>query len=705
MARPKAQEIPAPLLKMIEDYPFGIKPSPFEGKSRKEYSEPELREVVKIMSTKIQNYIVKSPNDELLKDFIRPKVGSKMVLYSQGKFITELLDAKTLKRCFSSGTASISTINVFRAFEYILDREKDHRERIARVTGLYYIFSTHNTRKGKFQEAIIWIKNDGKALMKYIDRNNEEVEKEMEAEVIQNINLLLSLREERVSLIFYVFTGSEEKPAFMQAVLTYENLVGNTIANLAVFERVNLNYNEKVYRKKIKEFQAKRYAGKLTEDELGRQFENAPKWTLRENIQYFLLNKARPIATMLHDRLMPFNFEKSIAVYPGPYHKPALLYNNARRLTGAYYIYFNERFSPEDDNYTLFYDSEFYSTVGQGLLEIFINEETGVLECKMEILKSRGKQSLIYSGFIMNLELQTTDYIILSLYVHPERVRYANLLLKVIDEDIMTGGLSITYSSFGNLGLGTVVVVKRDFIRKSLNKNSTQGDVHLDQIIKNGQDKPRSITPFELAAAEENNSIERKIINFLSNNAKSLIVPPETWELKQYKDTVYAGVYKMYSKEGDEEKIKVSILNIFSNKHVTLLDVNNDNFYGQMQLVDNNMTILLKNPKDQRTGYCCILVDGYPPNPDYSWYNGSYSGFSPNNNRFPISKLFLLQFIKKKPIGLTDSKASVEQERPWIADTNSDDDRQKLSAEVWKFFNKNKNSSLKGSRISKKEDI
>ncbi len=242
----------------------------------------------------------------------------------------------------------------------------------------------------------------------------------------------------------------------------------------------------------------------------------------------------------------------------------------------------------------------------------------------------------------MNLELETTDYLIMSMYVEPEKERYINILLKVIDQNKMVGGHSITYASLGHIGSGTVVMVRQNLISS---KDLLEDASDSDKPLKNEElEVPKSFLPF---AHRSPNLLEQKIINFLSKNSNSLVVPPEYWELDKSKDTAFEGLYKMYSARKKPGQIKVSLLRIYRNGHVTHQDPGGDLAYGQMEIDKDAMTIIFRNAENRRTGFCCIGIESIPPRPGRSVYGGTFSGFTRGRDKAPVASKVFLEFIGK----------------------------------------------------------
>jgi hypothetical protein len=640
----KGRDISA-LLQVLKSYPF---PSgtPFAKNDPNQYSEADLRGVVSVISAKIQDYIVKNPKDFDFAELIKSKLGEEFEQYQEGGIHRELLDTKTLKRCFISEEASQSTTNILEAFRRVCEKEKQRAEEFKRVTGMYLVFSTHSTRPGRFQTSLMKIgQND--IVHKYKDSDYEVTERKLSAEMISNTTLLLTQMEDKFALLFYLYIGATNHPPFLQAVNLFTNRLGNTVANLALFARVAVETSEEE-ETFFTEFEPEREIDEIPD--VISQLENHPTYveqdpdlTVRKNIQYFLLHQARPIATAMHDNLIPFDFSKRVAVKPAPDGQVARFYNKTREYAGDYYIYFNERFKSalKEDEGELFKKNASFSTVGRGIFKIEVDDKTGVLKCSMRTRRNVEGAVLKHEGFIFNARLGMAQYLLMTLFSGTESDRCITFLFKIIDDNKMVGGHVIAYSSFGKLGAGAVIMIK-----KSVITGKPEG-VEVDKLQQQEEEEPTAFFPFSSGVKP---GLERNIVNLLSSRRRSLVIPPEDYEdlERMGADNKYEGLYKVYS-SGQDGGISIGLLKIYRNGYVCHQDAHGERAVGQIEQgqAGNVLNIILRNENSGRTGFCCIGVSSEPPKDNITFYRGTFAGVSRKNGDIPIASQFLMEFMGK----------------------------------------------------------
>lgn len=530
--RPGGESVPDDLLQIINTYHF---PSGylFKNKDSNELREGELSEAVSVISSKIRSYLLKHPKSSVVASLIKPKLGEAFDSFLSGSVKLDLLDTKTLKRCLTGHKASESTINVFKSFEIALLREKELNKELLRVTGLYYLFSTHSTQPGRFQISLLKI-GEEESFLKFVNSENEVETKTLVADIIRSNNVLLTLKEDKFALLFYVYIGPINKPTFLQSVNIYCNNFGNTIANLAVFAKVKPMEEaaEEIF---IHEFVPKRGASKLPENLVFANdallVEQDTKLPVYKNIQHFLQHRSKPISTQVYQSIIPFDFSKSVAIHPGPYGQEARFYNKTRQYVGEYDMFFTERFkSVEEAELGLYKQSKAFSSVGDGVLNIRIDEKTGVLKCSLATRKGSNGETLVHEGFIINTRLGMSPYLLMSLYTGADSERCIILLVKIIDDNKMIGCHLIAYEPLGKLGAGVVMMVKRP-------EERGEGE----------EAKPKAFLPSD---PNLKTPLTRRIVNYLSMRDQNLVIPPEYEDLEKKEQIIRMKVSTNYIVSG-----------------------------------------------------------------------------------------------------------------------------------------------------------
>lgn len=659
--RPQAEKIPEELLDTIKKYPF-FPYSPFQEGASPYTEAQKFQSVVREMDHLILAYIKKNPDDLEIKNIIQDKLQHLADDFFNGKYPGELLDSKTLQRCFKDERASSHTINILKAFKKAADFQEGQYEYINRIAGLYYQFVTHSTtnESGKFQYSLYKFARPDehtRSFTIYIDEDHKWQKRHFKTEIIGNKGLFLSNDDDESILTFYIYMGDTTvSPSFLQGVFIYRNRRGNVVANLAVFQKIKLRAGE-TEENIIKNFQPLREIGDLSVSEYDKDQQTVlgnPSLTVRQNIQRFLIQKNIPISTLSIENVKSFDFSQKVAAEPGAFNRPALFYENMEKFKGNYSIYFNENFSSIRPQQGYPSQTEHFSSVGEGRLRIFQDEITGAWKTEMKI--QRGQKILIYKGYVLNHQLNTASYFILSLYLHPENHRYINLLLKEINEDQIFGSFTITYLQPGKLSSGNVIVLRDSDNEKD--KDPTSYAVHSERV--EGRES---------------------VLNFLSRRSKSIVAVPDVMELAGYKDTIYKGIYAVYHIDL-RGVMKVSLLTIHKNGYLFLLGSNGNYADGELEETFHclNMTFI-----GEQTGYKWFLtvrVNGLPPIPGEDFYSAAAAGISMEENYMPFTSHYILLFIDKEvPDRENLSKILAEQE-------------QRIPSRVKEFFKKYQNMTI-----------
>ena len=695
---------PLYLRKFLKEHSF-----PYDPSVKDKYSQAKkLRSNVKIISSKIQEYAAQHQDDYQVKLVVSLKVREKdRKGYLKGSYPVQMLDSKTLKRCLGLekdrqtgeivNTASPSTIEIIKLFKRIVEEEAKEKQAfndmLERVTGLYYEYNTHHTnQENRFQKSICRINRDGRSFTKYHNVHGKICETELRTEAIGNNALLLTSKDKDYALIFYLYIGLTYHPPFIQGVYVYSNEreQGNTVANLALFQRIKVEgetEEEKQASKKIiwREFKPERERKQLPpqwqEGESNRLkklktvlFE--PELPVHRNIQYFLAQRSRPISTLIYNN-KPFNFAKARAVEPGPYGERALFYNNTKKLHGDYFLYFNEAFSSVVGKSPIPSRTHDFSTIGKAILKIGEDEKTGVLKAQMIVRKNRKGDYLTYSGLIMNDRLNDGAYLILLLYLEKENERVikesnrtVTLLFNIINDDKLIGGFNITYSPTNQLGVGLAIAIRQILLPPLKQQNTAE-----------------SILPILHQTESEQ---EQKIINFLSHNRQALVTLPENRNLDGYANTPYRGLYQLYSMS-EPGKLTLEWLLIYQNGYVVHLNTTKNQFVGMMEKNGHSLNMSLRNKNHSCLEFLCINIDDHQPEQG-TFYNGIWTGTSPCKQGIPTSLKVILQF-KTQTLPFThEAMQKLLVQRTTITSINSV--KSDLLTKLYIFFTSSDSSSL-----------
>ncbi|GJM32057.1 MAG: hypothetical protein DHS20C18_10580 [Saprospiraceae bacterium] len=618
------KELLQQLLKLLRGYEFpgGILDT--------DPSETNLRPVAAYITEKIIDYL-KINDDADIIDLIRSKTGEDWEAYLENNPHRGLLDPKTLKNLLSQSAPSPSraTLSILKAFSSVVSKEEEKMKHLRKVFGRYNVFNSHNRTTDFFQISNIKI-SERETYISYLSRRyTEEGKKDLEVEIVGKDKLLLTLNDVDCRLIFYAAIGMRKDPPFFQAPFIYNNDRGETMAGLAIFARIDQEEN---FLKPARK-----------QSELPDAF---------KKIQHYLLNYCPPITPVNKDT-PPFNFEKNDIPGPSPFNNfPAKFYEKMRdTLCGDFAIYFTERFSSIESHY-----KAFHSTIGVGRLAIFEDKKTGVLRCTMVVRKDRRGEDLTFSGNLINHKLDNSSNVLMSMYVQPHNDRMINLLLNIVNDHLLIGSHSISYSPPNALGAGTVVMVRieaAELKRLPAAINPIQYDFN---------------RPFLPSAG----NIEQNIVTLLSKKQHSLVKIPSYHQLKQHIPLRYAGLYKIYSyaKGGN---IRLSTLKLYPNGFVEHKGYSKEErplAIGKAEMVRSIINITLLNQENKRTGFMCIRVDEVTPVNDATYYAGTFSGVSRRDGEFPLASVILLAFVNQEdPLesiktGLFSSNDPAYQELP-----------------------------------------
>lgn len=625
--------------------------SPF-GTAREE-SEKELRVVARYISMNLIRFVKEVNNTEIIGKIIS-LLFPKTKIINQTKLIEEysykdLIDAKTLKRSFSNKKFSKTTLNIFRAFLMCKNFEYNKQTKLAQIEGFYYILNSHNTRQDSFQISMLEIDKNQGGTINYKNRNGEHVIKEIKVELIGDLKVLITVKDESNFIVFYLYIGpkSSEPAPYLQAVYINANRSKKTMANIAIFKRVHTQDPLATFL----DFVPERESSSIAILDKEGMVEDDPNLSIRKNVQYFLINLTKPIVPVFNESTTPFNFAKEVARYPSTFHRTAKHYQKATDYVGDYFIYFPENYAsnrPQNEKYLK--TNNYYTSVGRGILKIRKDEVSGILECKFESKKLIDSNNyLAYSGFVVNHELNSGDTLILALYMNQEKDKYINFILSIADDHTLIGNYSVIYSVIPKtLGTGTVIAVKQEQILREYSSLELKD--------------PSIFRPTSFYASEfkSNCKLEEKIIRKLSIIKKNLTMPPLYEDIKDSDAHLYHGVYLMYNYEivDNKQLLRVSILRINSNDLVTFVSTrekgNSLVTHGYVLDQGTTISLVLENSTEKRFGFFAIKVGntnapstGKGKENDRTAYLCTFAGFSRGPSATPIATKYFVKFMGK----------------------------------------------------------
>jgi len=659
-------EIDSKLINTILEYPFR------DTTLKKRYKDPtfisnsDWKFFISIMQERIINHILNLQNIDVFS-LIQPKLHNYISIDAlleakddDLKKTIKLLDAKTLRNCFRKDvntdeitcTASRMTINIFKAFQIVVEYEKTRQEKLHRIAGSYNLYNRHNLSDIQFQISHIHIdKNDRNHRINYISRKPKNEDQPISVQLIGNDKVWITHQREDCVLTFYGFIGRGIEPKVIQLPFLYNNELGHTIGGLAIMEKVNSEeelipicreQSEIPLRKKyLKQNAEKEDLTELLE-------ESQEDLTQRKIIQTFLYSQGGVIIPKLingypskkNTSRLKFDIN-DLKIHPGAYPTTStLFYNGTESYVGNYNIYFNERF-PSLEGYE---SNEFGSTVGKGILRIYKDKTTGVLKCSMKSRKNREGKILMHEGYVMNDKLESSSYIIINLYSSDNSDRYLNLILRKVSDSLLMGVHNIMYQPPGKLGAGAIVLIKIK-----------------DEKFCFSESVPSSLGFKEMKRIEnltKSPTKEYLAFNYLSDNRNGNIYPSSDLEyLKRFDQLLHAGVYRIYSKA--RKGLRVNYIKIYDNGFVECVAISGGEYIysiGQATLLRSILTINLSNKSNQRRASFSVKVGEIKPSLQTSQlpgkvnptvYSGTFCGVTRHGGEHPVAGKVLFEFFGK----------------------------------------------------------
>ncbi|MCG8328564.1 MAG: hypothetical protein MI974_12805 [Chitinophagales bacterium] len=677
--RTPAPNIPGELIQTIKEYK-GFGHNPFTIQEPSTYSlAQQYQSIARTIHEKIYHYIKNHPQDEQAYQIIEAKLHKQGAEdFKKGIYPTEILDAKTLKRCIQSEKGSNSTQDILRLFKKIALQEKELLDHYRNIAGYYYQHVTHSTthKVGKFQYSLYKFAIPGSqrgSFTRYIDDTHNLRDIPLKVEMADAKTMVVTNADRTSLLTFYIYVGDLKNtpPAFLQGVFLYRNRFGNMVANLVVFERCSQQPEEGEEEERfIKSFKAEREANEIptSPNPVPVDNTNIPNLTVRKNIQYFLAQYAKPLKTLLFDNIFPFNFQKRTAFDTENLPNRPLFYNRTYRLTGFYHIYFPELF-PWKENELFPKQNEDFSSVGVGKLQIYTGKSTGKLRCELYV-KRNSSTTLKFRGSVVNNQLNSSSFIILSVYLKPDAHRYINMVLKVTSENMLTGSFNISYLQTGVFGSGLVIALR-------------------DKANHSNKDREEIMEADAIYAQKEHPDHPANIVNFLSHRKQSLVPVPDIKELEDHHDNPYEGIYMMHGKKGEDTCIN-GILVLHKNGSAIHEDTQGNRSFGECEMTTHTLDFIFRNTYSKRKWFCSARIDSVSPIAYQSRYLAITGGVSISQDHKPLSCHYVLEFIQKPHIFLSNLTAFFKAQKSIIPSEIQDFIRQyfPVTKETPLFFRK-----------------
>lgn len=666
----KEEELLNKLKQVIGNY-LDYDLNPFAGGGEEPYkTSQKYQSAAKIISNKLQQYINDYPDDKEVRDVVIDKLGERGLKdFIVGNYPTDILDYKTLDRFEKSQnplktnspkTASETTKRILQAFHRITDKESELYDLFdKKIAGYFSKYVSHSTTKkvGRFQYSLCKFARKGQRLTGFVyykDRNRQLRHSRLKLEMVNETTLIATNADKSDLLTFYIYLGGltdEEsgrkeqtnneggKPKFLQAVFLYRNRFDNLVANLAMLERLPEKYQdfENIEKEEefVRNFNPKRELKQLPEAEnptLVRRT-SIKGLTVRKNIQYFLAQYAKPLQTLRFENIFPFNFKETAFYNAQHFKERPLYYESTYELRGFYHVYFYERY-PWKQSDSFPQQTEDFSTIGVGMLQIYEGKTTGILRCELYIKRNESK-TLIFRGEIESKKFKSPAYIILSTYLHREHHRYVNIIFKITNEETLIGCFNITYLQTGKLGAG--VAIAKKIVGKHRDNLS---DEQRDQLM---------MSAHAVYAQDHHPDIPSTITNFLSRRRNASVYIPDESELEAYQDNIYQGIYIMHTKTNIT--YLPAILIIYKNGMAIFENIQGERSSGECDLSDNNLDIVFRNSTTKRQWFCSIRVDGIAPTsyPYRSCYLAVIAGAAAvKDNYRPLSYHYIVEFVRAK---------------------------------------------------------
>lgn len=697
--------------------------------------ESRYREAVEHITHTVFEWLTQNPDDHKLRDLLVKKLGKEKLEKQQNdpNERKNLLSSKTLMTTVKSGEGATSTVSVLNAYYYAAGRqqqeESEQQERMERIQGVYFQVNTHKDAPGRFQESIFWFEAD-RVRMRFVNQQMKVLTHTMKYSWISNRHLMISSSEQSGDadeyVIYYLYVGSSLVWDFLQCVFLYSSKLGNTVANLGIFCRIDLEklkmeeedvfYNF-VPRRGIKIMDPNRESVKWIKSnrkikilpEIKSSVKPGYPQTVLDNIQYFLYHEGRTISTLLFENERPFDFSRQLALKPGPNRTIAKRYRSYMPLLGDYYIYFNEGWPSLTTKESNRLRTKSFSTVGRALMQLCIDGVSGILRCRVLIQKNEA-EDLHYEGLVMNNTLTSSAYLNLSLYLLPGQGRCLNLLFNVVSDYKLIGAYNVAYTSPGEIGAGVVVAVRQSMIDKggklplpAKPPKCTDGDWR--EQLREAKKKTHAFIPTSLYSnpktlqqqvpplkEQRKLDLEDRIVHYLARNRRAQIRIPSFREtIDQVQENTYQGLYRLYTLVPGSQTIRENLVAIYPHGAAYCWAQNDNLLQGSARELGRppRLTMVLRSvePLDQtQSSYLCIRVEDVAPREGKTLYVGSYAGFHSSGYQLPIATYAVLIFQQKDVPSLLENKAATHRHKPLVRES---EEAQHVPNIVWDFLQLN----------------
>lgn len=592
-----------------------------KGREFKDISESNYTLVLDFLWDKTVKHINENRDDadvvyeKLKRNLINPPDDFEQFDEGKNRLV---LSPKTLKSTFIKGQCSAKTMGFFEALQIVIQTEEAAKKDLRRVSGYYNTYNLHNTKSGKFQISNLHISLEGDSYLIYTSKrywHKHQRRNPVHVEIINKDKLLITYKEEDFRLIFYAYIGKENAPALIQAAVLYNNTDGQTIGSQCLFHRIG---------------SADDFADPLREqsdipltNERGNTILSIDQ---QKAIKKYLFNKAHFNKPTFNNGGLKFDFD-DLRLQPAPAKQDALFYQVTKTLCGYYRIYYNERYMTAKGLGNKLKRNHYYSTVGEGILQIYEDDNTGVLRCEMTNRKNKSGETVTYKGYVQNDMLNDQAYLILNMYAN-NNTRFINLILTKAGGDYLLGSHNIMYEPALELGTGPVVVMRDDTLSEDV--------------------QPNTLSP----CPKKDDSTLDRIINYISENRQGLNIPITRFsDLDKYKNLRIEGIYKMYSYGKDG--IRSSGLKINKSgfvEHIGHAGSERTIAYGYIEIVGAIVYITLRDVATGRLGFLILRVAESKPYVDAgnsrrsTIYVGTFCGVTSRNEQHPLASRIVVQY-------------------------------------------------------------
>lgn len=622
-------DIPLEILNCLNEYQFQTSPGREEKLKdilKSQVNQPEdednnklpsklYKKIAEEIGKVILEYLQKRPDDmDQVFTWIEPKLGGRFHKEDIQKEFLEnggsipLINWKTAKELLLTQKASKQTIQILKAFEHAVMKEREELGQLESLYGDYQLYNLDNTEQQWFQISLLMLRPDKKSKLRYFSSREKLEEQSIRLEAVGEDKLLIHFVMDDCRMFFYANVGRNRTPKILQPVYIYNNRYAQPVASLAVMRRIT-------NQQKITPERGLQSTGDI-------------------QIDRFLKHRAHLLTAQFGENQHQQFDMSDLAVKPGLFGRDALHYEKVREKKGLYKIYFCERY-PSSGKYQR---NSFYSTVGVGYLRIF-EDAFGRIGVTMKSRQDSTGRKTVHEGMVVNDALCDGNYMIIQMYRVKDRERAVSLFLMLHSSDVMFGSHNIMYDSLTKMGCGAVI------LRREHAENERWTAAAIEK--KFDEIEPEVILPTDLTLGDT----EQRFINYLSVFRDAHVSPVNSngQLTTKYPLVIHQGVYKMYSygKGG----IRMGVMKIYPSGFVSHSSVGAGqeeviHAYGRAQLIRQSLYIHLENPETKRLGLCIFKTEGeMVPVIDKTVFTGTFCGVTRRNGEFPLASRLILEFV------------------------------------------------------------